>query len=336
MPTNKHAVIRYHSLDQCFSNPGRKFFIEDLIGACNDALYEYTGVNEGVKRRQIFEDIKFMESNQGWSVPLEHLKDGKQVYYRYSDKSYSIKKQAVNESEAKQLKEALSILTRFKGMPQFEWMEEMQIRIESAFHLKGENSVIVGFEQNLYLKGLNHFTEIFNSIQYKKVLCIEYKGFKQDKSVEIILHPYFLKQYNNRWFLFGYNEAFNSISNLALDRIVSYKVINKKYQENDVINFEEFFDDVVGVTVSETVKPIKIQLEIVKSLWPYIESKPIHGSQRIISKKQNNVIIELEVQNNYELITTIFAFGEGVKVLKPEEVRTGIKNKAAALLNNYL
>jgi hypothetical protein len=114
--TNKHAIIRYHALDLCFNNPGRRYFIDDLISACNNALYEYTGVAEGVKRRQIFEDIKFMESEQGWSVPLERLKDGKQVYYRYSDKSFSIKNQAVNEAEAKQLKETLSILTRFKGI----------------------------------------------------------------------------------------------------------------------------------------------------------------------------------------------------------------------------
>ena len=336
MATNKHAIIRYHALDQCFSNPGKRYFIYDLIEVCNDALYEYTGSSDGVKRRQIFEDIKFMESEQGWSVPLERFKDGKQVYYRYSDRNYSIKNQAVNESEAKQLMETLSILTRFKGMPQFEWMEEMLIRIESAFNLKGSTNIIVGFEQNQYLKGLNHFKEIFNSIQYKRVLKIEYKGFKQIKSTQVIFHPYFLKQYNSRWFLFGYNEAFNSISNLALDRIVSLKVISKKYQENNAINFEEYFDDVVGVTVSETVKPIKIQLEIANSLWPYIESKPIHGSQRIISKKQPNVIIELEVQINYELITTLFAYGEGLKVLQPEEVRVGIMNKAKALLNNYL
>jgi hypothetical protein len=68
--TNKHAIIRYHALDQCFSNPGRKYFIDDLMDACNKALYEYTGMSDGVKRRQIFEDIKFMESEQ---VGLFHL-----------------------------------------------------------------------------------------------------------------------------------------------------------------------------------------------------------------------------------------------------------------------
>lgn len=68
MATNKHATIRYHALDRCFSNWGRRYYIEDLIEACNLALYEFSGVEDGVKRRQIFDDITFMESEQGWSI----------------------------------------------------------------------------------------------------------------------------------------------------------------------------------------------------------------------------------------------------------------------------
>ena len=336
MATNKHAIIRYHALDQCFSNPGRRYFIDDLISACNDALYEYTGVAEGVKRRQIFEDIKFMESEQGWSVPLERLKDGKQVYYRYSDKSFSIKNQAVNEAEAKQLKETLSILTRFKGMPQFEWMEEMHVRLESIFNFRSNTNVIVGFEQNQYLKGLNHFTELFHSIQYKRVLSIQYRGFKQTKPSQVNFHPYYLKQYNSRWFLFGYNEEYENISNLALDRIISFKTVNKKYQDNKTVNFEEYFEDVVGVTVSNRAEVDKVHLEIDPTLWPYIESKPIHGSQRVISNKGGKVIIELTVQINYELVTTLFAYSEGVKVLQPDSLKKEMITKAKALINKYL
>lgn len=68
MATNKHATIRYHALDRCFSNWGRRYYIEDLIEACNAALNEFSGVEDGVKRRQIFDDITFMESEQGWSI----------------------------------------------------------------------------------------------------------------------------------------------------------------------------------------------------------------------------------------------------------------------------
>ncbi|MBK8626378.1 MAG: WYL domain-containing protein, partial [Saprospiraceae bacterium] len=319
MATNKHAIIRYHALDQCFSNPGKRYYIDDLVEVCNDALYEYTPESDGVKRRQIFEDIKFMESEQGWSVPLERIKDGKKVFYRYDDKSFSIKNQPVNESEANQLKETLSILTRFKGMPQFEWMEELLVRVESAFKLKGGNNVIVGFEQNPYLKGLHYFTDIFNAIHYKKVIKINYQGFKQTKVSKIILHPYYLKQYNSRWFLFGLNEELKTISNLALDRIADLQELKEEYINNTEINFEEYFDDVVGVTVLKNQLVKKVLLKASTSIWPYIQSKPLHGSQKVISKDNDYIIIELMVQVNYELTTLLFSYGESLDVLEPEE-----------------
>ncbi len=74
MATNKHAIIRYQTLDKCFRNPGRTYYIDDLIQACNDAIYEYSGIEDGVKRRQVLDDIKFMESEQGWNI-LNELKN---------------------------------------------------------------------------------------------------------------------------------------------------------------------------------------------------------------------------------------------------------------------
>ena len=50
MATNKHATIRYLALDRCFSNFGKKFFIDDLINACNTALYDFTGIDDGGKK----------------------------------------------------------------------------------------------------------------------------------------------------------------------------------------------------------------------------------------------------------------------------------------------
>lgn len=333
MSTNKHATIRYHALDRCFSNYGRKFFIEDLINSCNEALYEYSGITDGVKRRQVYDDMTFMESEQGWSIPLERLRDGKRVFYRYSDKSYSIKKQIINQSEAAQLKETLSILSRFRGLPQFEWIEEMQIRLEDTFHLKGNTAIAVGFEQNPYLKGLNNFSDLFSAINNRLALRINYQGFKEQDKKELLFHPWFLKQYNNRWFLFGFNDTFQAISNLAIDRIISIQQSSIQYRINENIYFSEFFDDVVGVSVKPNVQPEKIILKISSELWPYIESKPIHGSQKKKANLGDEIVIELDLQINYELIAVLFSFMDGIEVIEPEKLRNTIKIKAEKILN---
>lgn len=85
MPTNKNAQLRYNILDKCFRNTGRKFFIDDLVKEVNKALRELEGEDKQVKKRQIQYDIRFMKSEQGWSVPLEKKRDGRRVYYQYSD-----------------------------------------------------------------------------------------------------------------------------------------------------------------------------------------------------------------------------------------------------------
>jgi len=298
MATTKFATIRYQALDRCFSNFGRKYDIHALVDACNNAIFEYNGDSDGIGKRTVYEDINFMQSQQGWSVELEKIKQGKQVYYRYADPNFSINKQSLNESEINQLKETISILNRFKGVEQFEWMEDIKIKMETAYKINTDSKPLVGFEQNPYLKGLDHFSKLFQAIGYKNVLKIKYQGYKQSKPVEMVIHPYYLKQYNNRWFLFGLNDERKDISNLALDRIQNFKETKIKYRESE-IDFEEYFDDVIGVTVKGDAPVEKIILKISKDRWAYIESKPIHGSQKPpISIDDTGVIIQLELQIN--------------------------------------
>ena len=50
---------------------------------------------------------------------------------------------------------------------------------------------------------------------------VRYHPYNVASPTRVIIHPYYLKQYNNRWFLFGYNpEKRKSDWNLALDRII--------------------------------------------------------------------------------------------------------------------
>lgn len=335
MATNKHAIIRYQALDRCFRNPGRKYYIEDLIVACNEDLSDLYFKGDGIKRRQIFDDINFMESDRGYSIPLERIKDGKRVYYRYSDLNFSINSQPLNESEANQLKETLMLLSRFKGMPQFEWVDEIVVRLESAFKLKFSENKAIDFEQNPYLKGLNFFSELFDSIVYKRPLIITYRGFKQKTDTVYFIHPYYLKQYNNRWFLLGLNNKLKVITNLALDRIVNISEAKIPFVENEIADFTEYFEDIIGVTLPDNKTPEKILIKIDKTLWPYIETKPLHGSQKIKEKDENYIIIELNVIVNYELVSLLFSHADGITILQPASLAEILKKKAEALIKNY-
>lgn len=333
MATNKHAIIRYRTLDKCFSNTGRKYYLNDLLDACNEALSEEDPDSKGIKKRQLYDDIRFMESEAGYAIELEKNKDGRDVYYRYVDPKFTIKEKGLNTSEASQINEALQILARFKGMPQFEWVDELAARLESSFGLKEGAEKIIDFEQNKYLRGLEHITILFNACLNKRVCKIKYKPFKLNQEQELIFHPYYLKQYNNRWFCFGWNEELKKISNLALDRVIELKEIKKKYLPNTYENFDEYFEDIVGVTsIGEAQKVI---LKVDSDLYPYIETKPLHGSQKVVEKAKDYVMLKFELKINYELESLILSHGERIEVLEPNSLKTKIKDRLLKASSKY-
>lgn len=334
MPSNKNAIIRYQTLDRCFRNPGRKYYIEDLVEACNEALLDFNPDNTGIKKRQIYDDILFMRDSKGYNAPIEEYKDGRKVYRRYSDLNFTINNQPLNESEALELKETLITLNRFKGLPQFEWIESMTTRLEASFQFGMDANQIIEFDQNEFLKGKDYIKELYHAITNKTPLLIIYKSFKTDHETTFELHPYYLKQYNNRWFVFGKNPAFNNITNLALDRIQEIEQANIDFIETN-IDFKEYFEDIIGVSFNEDLKPYKIELRIEESLWPYIETKPLHGSQKVINKTKDYTDIILELIPNYELEALILQHGEKIQVLEPTELKTKIYNRIEKLLKKY-
>ena len=334
MSVNKNALIRYKILDRCFSNPGKRYFIEDLVLECNKRLIEIDPNSKGIQKRQLFEDIKYMESAEGWSAEIEKIAFGKKKYYRYLDRGFSINNQPLNAAEIEQLHSAMDIISRFKGMPQFEWINEFTPKLEQAFTLDAHLKPIISFDSNEYLKGVEYVAELFHAVLYKKVLHITYQPFKSDTPISYNIHPYYLKQYNNRWFLFGRSDRMQNLTNLALDRIVSIEEINLPYIENDEYDFNEYFEDIVGVTKPNDGIVEKVILKFAESSLPYILSKPLHGSQKSIRDREEG-IISIEVIPNFELEGVLLSFGERVKVLAPDYLKEKINYRLKSAIKQY-
>lgn len=336
MATNKNALIRYKVLDNCFRNPGRRFFIDDLITECETILLEIDPESNGISRRQIFEDIAFMESKEGWMVELNKLRDGKKVYYRYADMSFSINNMPLNEVEINQLKGAIDILSQFKGMPQFEWVNELVPKLQQGISYDEGSATIMDFDNNQYLRGIEHLGPLHNAIFYKKVLTISYQPFENDTPFDIVIHPYFLKQYNNRWFLFGYNPEKEKYDwNLAIDRIILIKEIKEKYQKNNKIDWQEYFEDIIGVTKPTDAEPEKVVLHFKGRTGKYMITKPLHGSQKSKPLDNNTLEVTLDIIINYELERLILSYAESVVVIQPLSLAETIKSRLEEALKQY-
>ena len=326
-------MIRYQALDRCFSNRYKRYYIEDLVEECNKAIYDFTGSLDGVKKRTIFSDISYMESPQGWNAPIKRVYEGKRCYYVYEEENFSINKKDLSEAELETIDEALVMLNRFKGVEGFDWVDEFVTNFEDKLGRKKNEVPVIGYQKNPFLKGIENLSVIYNYIVNRQVLKITYEHFVKGKMVHVV-HPYYLKEYNNRWFLFGITEQKRDfLISLPLDRVVDIEPMHIEYIPNKNFNFEEYFEDVVGVSVPMSGTPDKVVLKFEKSRFPYVVTKPLHPSQRIIDKDE--CIVQIEVHQNSELNSLIFSFGDQVEVLAPDSLRNQFKAKINKLSEKY-
>ena len=336
MPTNKNALLRYRILDRCFSDFSRKYEIDDLLDEVNEVLYDIANTTVGL--RQIRQDIRFMRDRVSYNAPIKTYKlVGKRQYYRYTDKDFSIFNNEMSVEEVNNLRSTIEMLGKYRGIAGNAWLEEVISNLEYRFGIKSNKENVVSFEQNENLKGIEYLSELIDSAVNHQPLQISYRSYK-GKERMVVVHPYHLKQYNNRWFLFGLedNEKYgNYITNMALDRIVSFThPADVAFIPNDDIDFSTRFNDVVGVTIPDDhPQTERVVLKFDEKRFPYIASKPLHSSQHVISEEEHTLYIN--VRPNKELEATIFSFGNQVEVLEPEWLRQQIAEKIAENYKKY-
>lgn len=334
MPKSKSADLRIKVIDQCLSDRKRKYSTAKIFERCNEELLkrDFVPITAMNSVRDDIEQIQRIYPG----ADVESYREGRNIYYRYADPDFSIFKTPMKPDEIIQLTQTLRLLRRFKGMPQFDWVDEIAERLGASLKLDESTDEIVGFDENLDLEGMDNFTPLFNAIVDKQPLKLTYQSFKQDREETIIVHPYYLKQYNKRWFLIAWNDEKDFMANYAFDRIKGIEDANVPYKPTDV-NFFDYFEDMIGVSKDTRTKPQIVKLWVSPEQWPYIKTKPLHGAtQRLVNLDEKGAVITIEVYLNYELEQQILSFGEKVKVLEPEELKERIKERLAGAITNYV
>lgn len=232
MPANKNALIRYKTIDNCLRNHYRRWTLENLVEACSDALYEMEGITKGVSVRTVQADIQMMRSDKlGYNAPIE-VYDHK--YYRYADRDYSIFNMPLSTADYQILQEAVDMLRQLEEFDQFSEMADVVSRLQDKLAItRNGRKPIVHFDNVPDLKGLKLLNPLYNHIAHRHTLRIEYQSFNARHSQVFIIFPYLLKEFRNRWFLFGSRSKDMALFNLALDRIISVEPAHDvPYQDN--------------------------------------------------------------------------------------------------------
>ncbi len=335
MPVNRNALIRYKVIDSCLRNRRQKWTLEKLMDKVSDALYEYEGIDKGISRRTIQADIQVMRSDKlGYNAPII-VQEKK--YYTYEHADYSITHTPISEHDLSRMNEAVAVLSQFKGFSHFDQLTEVVQKLEDHVYAETHDKVpVIDFERNDNLKGLEYLDVLYQAIIQQKPVELDYKSFTARSAQRFAFHPWWLKEFKNRWFVVGTKGIKSHIMTYALDRIQSAKVNETlRYRDSNGLTPEQFYKDVIGVSVAPESALQKVILWISAGHAPYVTTKPMHASQTILSSDETGTTIQLEVQLNFELEREILGFGCHMRVLQPLKLKDRITGNLHYSIKGY-
>lgn len=334
----KNAIMRYKILDTLLSNRNRYYSISELLEKVNEAL-ELDGM-EPVSRRCIEKDLNTLECAPYEAVIERVWYHGKKCI-RYAEEGFSIFTKKLTEEEENLLSEVLNTIGQFDGLDTFEWLDSLKKRLDIKEHRR-----IIQFDSNPYFEGRNLIGSLFTAISNKQVLALKYHTFKDPQVKEVVVYPYLLKEYNNRWFLIvGVEDG--TILNFALDRIDDFKPMpHIDYIEPDE-DLESRFDDIVGVTLFKDKPTEDILLWVNEEGFQYVKTKPLHGSQRDVKGEEDKTMREkypalqggrffrLQCILNYELEQLLMSKMNQLVVLEPATLKDSLINRIKKMDSLY-
>ena len=322
MSQTKEAYIRYRIIDRMLVNR-KEASLRDLQLKIEDSL------GKSVSDRTIKRDIEAMryDTELNFNAPIEY--DYRDRVYFYNVKGYSINKLPLAEEDMNALFFARGILEQFSKSDILAGVEGAVQKIADHMRIREkttptELSDYVDFENVPGLAGSENLGLLLNYIRQKRVILLTYKAFYSTKATPHVFHPYLLKEYQNRWYVFGYEEFWDALRIYGLERIIDIKPEPGKKFKEPIIKPKEYFQNIIGVTRFEDTEPERIRLKFSKQQAPYVLSQPLHESQLVEETADEYTIITLDVHTSPELEILLLGLGSEVEVLEPEQLRKTI------------
>lgn len=339
MPQTQKAQIRYRTIDRCLHDWSKRYGLIELREAC---LYDLgkTPDDKTLDKRTIQMDLRDLREYYG--VDIEETYINRRKYFRYRDPHFSLWCESVNAEEAAALSEILSLMSRFEGNDLMPWMEELKLHIEDYRTVEAQAPIIC-FENNPDLTNLSLLRTLYDMVAHHKVARLSYQRYQNDSPIAYQISPYYLKQFNCRWYLWARIDNAPTIYSFAIDRIQDITEVPEAEFVPCEVDFREYFDDIIGITKYARNQPQKILLAVSRQRAPYLLTNPLHSSQKhrrqnlgdYPTRYPNHEFIELHVRYNHELYNAILSLGRDCIVLEPSDLREIIRGILREALRGY-
>ena len=121
----------------------------------------------------------------------------------------------------------------------------------------------------------------------------------------------------------------------ALDRIQTLDITDQSYTPENLKDIKTRLNEVIGVNIDDDYDCEPVVVRVYGKQRAYIESLPLHFSQRVKETNKDFTDYELTIRPEYEFQRTILSLGPDAEILSPQWLREEIKWLAGETAKRY-
>ncbi|HCX99501.1 MAG TPA: hypothetical protein DG754_05110, partial [Bacteroidales bacterium] len=206
--------------------------------------------------------------------------------------------------------------------------------ITESLHDSKKTLEYISFDGEGGLVGIENLKPLLKAVRENIVVAFDHFSFQKNSTKHYQIQPYLLKEYQNRWYVFGIVEGLGDFRTFGIDRIENLMLTAEKFVRDDGLNPLEKFKNTIGLVYSNSTIQ-RVVLSFTPQQGKYIQTLPLHTSQQVLIDNDKETRISIDVIPNYELTQHILKHGDRVKVIEPEWLVDEIKEILHTNLKQY-
>jgi hypothetical protein len=181
----------------------------------------------------------------------------------------------------------------------------------------------------------DYLAALLEAMKENHTVTITYCAFGKTKSYTFSIEPYCVKLFENRWYVLAHNVQYDDIRIYGLDRIEDLKVEESTFKLPKDFSASEYFSSYYGIVTNMNINPEHIVIRAYRDHIPYINSLPLHHSQRLLEDNGEYADFELYLAPTYDFVMRLLHVGAMIEVVSPASLRKTMKGWISDMYNLY-
>ncbi len=178
-----------------------------------------------------------------------------------------------------------------------------------------------------------YLSVVIDALKEQRQLDFNYSPYTRSSSQPVVLEPYFLKIFRQRWYVTGRNLADGRLKTYALDRMDQVTMTATTFTIPDDFDPEEFCSDAFGIIFTQG-EAKRVVLRTDPRQAKYFRTLPLHPSQQEMVHDQFS-IFHYRLKLTPDFVQELLSYGSRVVVLEPAELRAMMLTSLQDTLQAY-